>query len=254
MRKIIIAGNWKMFKTSFEAVELVNELKRTLSDVSEVDVVVCPPFTALAEVQDVLLETNIGVGAQNMYWEDSGAFTGEVSAPMIKAIGVQYVIIGHSERRQFFGETDATINKKIKAALKHQLTPIVCIGEVLAEREGGKTFDVIKTQLDGSLVNLTAAEIENIVLAYEPVWAIGTGKTASPAQAQEVHKFIREWLTKKFDAAIANKVRIQYGGSVKPENTAELMGQPDIDGALVGGASLKSDSFTAIVKNCLQVI
>lgn len=253
MRKIIIAGNWKMFKTSFEAVELVNELKRSLSDVSEVDVVVCPPFTALAEVQDVLLETNIGVGAQNMYWEDSGAFTGEVSAPMIKAIGAQYVIIGHSERRQFFGETDATINKKIKAALKHQLTPIVCIGEVLAEREANKTFDVIKTQLDGSLVNLTAAEIENIVLAYEPVWAIGTGKTATPAQAQEVHKFIREWLTKKFDAAIANKVRIQYGGSVKPENTAELMGQPDIDGALVGGASLKSDSFTAIVKNCLAL-
>ncbi len=249
MRKIIIAGNWKMFKTSFEAIELVTELKRALGDINEVDVVVCPPFTALAEVQDVLLETQIGLGAQNIYWEDSGAFTGEVSAPMIKAIGAQYVIIGHSERRQFFGETDATVNKKIKAALKHQITPIVCIGEVLAERESGKTFDVIKTQLDGSLINLTASEIETMVLAYEPVWAIGTGKTATPAQAQEVHKFIREWLTKKFDAAIANKVRIQYGGSVKPENTAELMGQPDIDGALVGGASLKSDSFTAIVKN-----
>ncbi|MCB9757538.1 MAG: triose-phosphate isomerase [Candidatus Omnitrophica bacterium] len=253
MRKIIIAGNWKMYKTSVEAVELVTELKRTLGDMNDVDVVVCPPATALAEVKDVLNECSIGLGAQNMYWDDFGAFTGEVSAPMIKAIGVEYIIIGHSERRQFFGETDATVNKKIKAALKHQLIPIVCIGEVLAERESGKTFDVIKTQLEGSLVNLTAAETENLILAYEPVWAIGTGKTATPDQAQEVHKFIREWLTKKFDAAVANKVRIQYGGSVKPENTAELMGQPDIDGALVGGASLKSDSFAAIVKNCLAL-
>ncbi len=253
MRKIIIAGNWKMYKTSFEAIELVTELKRTLGDMNEVDVVVCPPFTALAEVKDVLNDCNIGLAAQNIYWEDFGAFTGEVSAPMIKAIGVEYVIIGHSERRQFFGETDATVNKKIKAALKHALIPIVCIGEVLSERESGKTFDVIKTQLEGSLVNLSTSEMETIVLAYEPVWAIGTGKTATPAQAQEVHKFIREWLTKKYDAAIANKVRIQYGGSVKPENTAELMGQPDIDGALVGGASLKSDSFTAIVKNCLAL-
>lgn len=253
MRKIIIAGNWKMYKTSFEAVELVTELKRTLGDMNDVDVVVCTPFTALSEVKDILNDCSIGLGAQNIYWEDFGAFTGEVSAPMIKAIGVEYVIIGHSERRQFFGETDATVNKKIKAALKHALIPIVCIGEVLGERESGKTFDVIKTQLEGSLVNLTALEMENIVLAYEPVWAIGTGKTATPAQAQEVHKFIRDWLTKKYDAAIANKVRIQYGGSVKPENTAELMGQPDIDGALVGGASLKSDSFTAIVKNCLAL-
>ncbi len=253
MRKIIIAGNWKMYKTSFEAIELVTELKRTLGDMTEVDVVVCPPFTALSEVKDVLNDSSIALGAQNIYWEDFGAFTGEVSAPMIKAIGVEYVILGHSERRQFFGETDATVNKKIKAALKHVLIPIVCIGEVLSEREAGKTFDVIKTQLEGSLVNLSASEMENIVLAYEPVWAIGTGKTATPAQAQEVHKFIRDWLTKKYDAAIANKVRIQYGGSVKPENTAELMGQPDIDGALVGGASLKSDSFTAIVKNCLTL-
>ncbi|MCB9771040.1 MAG: triose-phosphate isomerase [Candidatus Omnitrophica bacterium] len=253
MRKIIIAGNWKMYKTSFEAVELVNELKRTLGDMSEVDVVVCPPFTALVEVKDVISESNIGLGAQNIYWEEFGAFTGEVSAPMLTAIGVQYVIIGHSERRQFFGETDATVNKKIKAALKHALIPIVCVGEVLAEREAGKTFAVIEKQLEGSLAGFTAEEIENVVLAYEPVWAIGTGKTATPVQAQEVHKFIRDWLTKKFDAAIANKVRIQYGGSVKPENTAELIGQPDIDGALVGGASLKSETFSQIVKNCLAL-
>lgn len=253
MRKIIIAGNWKMYKTSFEAVELVNELKRTLGDIDDVDVVVCPPFTALVEVKDVISESRIGLGAQNLYWEEFGAFTGEVSAPMLTAIGVQYVIIGHSERRQFFGETDATVNKKIKAALKHALTPIVCVGEVLAEREAGKTFAVIETQLEGSLAGFTAEEIENVVLAYEPVWAIGTGKTATPVQAQEVHKFIRDWLTKKFDAAVANKVRIQYGGSVKPENTAELIGQPDIDGALVGGASLKSETFSQIVKNCLAL-
>lgn len=249
MRKIIIAGNWKMFKTSFEAIELVNELKRTLADVSEVDVVICPPFTSLSEIKDLLIDTNIGLGAQNLHWEDSGAFTGEIAAPMIKSVGGQYVIIGHSERRQFFGETDATVNKKIKAALKHGLIPIVCVGEVLAEREANKTFEVIKTQLDGAFNGYTAQEMEGIVIAYEPVWAIGTGKTATPAQAQEVHKFIREWILRKFDAAVAAKVRIQYGGSVKPENTAELIAQLDIDGALVGGASLKADSFTAIVNN-----
>jgi triosephosphate isomerase len=250
MRKKIIAGNWKMFKTSFEAIELVTELKRNLSEVTEVDIVVCPPFTALSEVHDVLTESNIGLGAQNLYWEDSGAFTGEVSAAMIKSTGAEYVIIGHSERRQYFHETDESVNKKIRAALKHQLIPIVCVGEVLSEREAGKTFAVIKTQCEGSLAGLSAKEMEGIIMAYEPVWAIGTGKTATPAQAQEVHKFIRELLTRKFDSDVAGKVRIQYGGSVKPENTAELMGQSDIDGALVGGASLKSDSFTQIVKNC----
>lgn len=254
MRKLIIAGNWKMYKTSFEAVELVTELKRTLADIDALDIVVCTPFTALSDVHDVLNESGIGLGAQNLYWEDAGAFTGEISGPMIKAAGAQYVIIGHSERRQFFGETDATVNKKIKAALKHGLTPIVCIGEVLAEREAGKTFDVVKTQLTGSLANLSAEEAEKIVLAYEPVWAIGTGKTATPAQAQEVHHFIRGWLIKTFKEDVGQKIRIQYGGSVKPENTAELMSQPDIDGALVGGASLKSDSFTAIVKNSLALI
>jgi triosephosphate isomerase (TIM) len=249
MRKIIIAGNWKMFKTSTEAIELVTVLKREVSNVQEVDIVVCPPFTALADVMDVVSETNIGLGAQNLYWEDSGAFTGEVSAPMIKAAGAQYVIIGHSERRQFFGETDATVNKKILAAFKHGLTPIACIGETLAQREAGKTFDVLKTQCAGSFAGLSAADMEKLIIAYEPVWAIGTGKTATPEQAQEVHKFIRGWMVKALGGETAIKVRIQYGGSVKPENTRELMSQPDIDGALVGGASLKSDSFSAIVKN-----
>ncbi len=253
MRKIIIAGNWKMNKTSLEAIELVNLLKREVLDIEAVDMVVCPPFTALADIRDVLSESDIGLGAQNLYWEDSGAFTGEVSAPMLKNLGVQYVIIGHSERRQFFGETNETVNKKINAALKHSLLPIVCIGETLEEREKGQTMDVIKTQCEGSLKDLTQEDMGKIILAYEPVWAIGTGKTATPEQAQEVHKFIRELLIKMFGAECAAGVRIQYGGSVKPENTEELMSQPDIDGALVGGASLKSDSFSQIIKNCLEI-
>jgi triosephosphate isomerase len=252
MRKPIIAGNWKLNNTSKEAVELVTLLKRDLSDVTEVDIVVCPVFTVLSDVHDVLLESNIAVGGQNCYWEDSGAFTGEISAPMVKDTGAKYVIIGHSERRQFFGETDETVNKKIRAALKHQLIPIVCIGESLAERETNKTFDVITTQCNGSFAGLTKDEMEKLVLAYEPVWAIGTGKTATSAQAQEVHAFIRKWLTKNYNEETASRIRIQYGGSVKAENIAELIAQPDIDGALVGGASLKADSFSKIVKNsCL---
>lgn len=253
MRKPIIAGNWKMNKTSFEAISLANELKRELLDISQVDIVICPPFHVLPEVHDVILETNIGLGAQNLYWEDSGAFTGEVSAPMIKDVGGSYVIIGHSERRQFFGETDEMVNKKIKAALEHGLTPIVCVGENLQEREAGRAFEVIETQCKGSLVNLNAEEMKKIVLAYEPVWAIGTGKTASPQQAQEVHGFIRDLLKKMYNDDVAATVRIQYGGSVKPDNIAELISQEDIDGALVGGASLKADSFAAIVKNSCGV-
>lgn len=253
MRKPIIAGNWKLNNTSKEALELVTLLKRDLIDIDAVDIVVCPVFTVLAEVKDVLFETNIGVGAQNLYWEDSGAFTGEVSAPMIKDTGAQYVIIGHSERRQFFGETNETVNKKIKAALKHGLIPIVCIGEVLAEREANKTFDVIQNQCDGSLANLSKEEFEKMVIAYEPVWAIGTGKTATPEQAQEVHQFIRQWIQKQYGESTASVLRIQYGGSVKAENIAELMAKPDIDGALVGGASLKADSFTKIIKNSLPI-
>ena len=253
MRKIIIAGNWKMNKTSFEAIDLCNSLKRELAEVQTLDIVVCPPFTALTEVNDVLLETNISVGAQNLYWEDAGAFTGEVCAPMIKATGAKYAIIGHSERRQFFYETNETVHKKIAAALKHTLTPIVCIGENLKEREENKTFSVIKNQFEGSLKGFSEEEMKKMVLAYEPVWAIGTGKTATSAQAQEVHQYIRELLAKMFNDAVAQSIRIQYGGSVKAENIAELVTQKDIDGALVGGASLQAESFVKIVKNSCTV-
>ena len=251
MRKPIIAGNWKLNKTTAEAVELVTALKRDLSDVADVDIVVCPVATSLTVVTDVLMESNIGVGAQNMHWEDSGAFTGELSAPLIKDLGVKYVIIGHSERRQYFGETNETVNKKIKAALNHGLTPFVCVGEVLEERESGKMEEVIKAQIQESLANLSADEMQKIVVAYEPVWAIGTGKTATPDQAQEVHALIRGLLKAMFNGEVSAAVRIQYGGSVKPDNIAELIAKEDIDGALVGGASLKNDSFVGIVKNCL---
>ena len=253
MRKPIIAGNWKLNLTEREAVILVTALRNALVDVTEVDIVVCPVVTAIAVIHDVLLESNIAIGAQNLYWEDSGAFTGEVSAPLLKEVGVEYVIIGHSERRQYFGETNQTVNKKIRAALEHGLTPIVCVGEVLAEREANKTFDVIRTQCKESLAGFSADEMKAMIVAYEPVWAIGTGKTATPAQAQEVHKFIRELLVKMHNEEVAETLRIQYGGSVKPENIAELMAQPDIDGALVGGASLKADSFVSIVKNACGV-
>lgn len=254
MRKPIIAGNWKLNKTEKEAVELVTALRNALVDVDGVDIVVCPVFTALGVVRDVLIDSNIALGAQNLYWEDAGAYTGEVSAPMLKSIGVEYVIIGHSERRQYFGETDETVNKKVMAALQHGLTPIVCVGENLKEREQGRTFRVVQSQGEGSLAGFTKEEIEKMVIAYEPVWAIGTGKTATPEQAQEVQKFIRELLTKLSDETVSSAVRIQYGGSVKPDNIAELMAQPDIDGALVGGASLQADSFTQIVKNSCSVV
>jgi len=253
MRKLVIAGNWKLNKTNHEAIELVTLLKRELGDVTGVDIIVCPPATALSDVQDVLIESNIAVGAQNMYWEDAGAFTGEISAPFLKDIGVRYVIIGHSERRQYFGETDETVNQRIKAALRHGLTPIVCVGEILEEREQDRTFQVIEKQCRGGFAGLTAEDIAKIIVAYEPVWAIGTGKTATPAQAQEVHKFIRGLLAKLYNEDTAQSIRIQYGGSVKPDNSAELMSQPDIDGALVGGASLKADSFSGIIKNSCSV-
>jgi triosephosphate isomerase len=252
MRRKIIAGNWKMFKTPEEAAQLIVGLKRELTDYSAVEIVICPPFVDLAEAADMLVSHNIKLGAQNMFWENEGAFTGEVSGPMLKAVGVEYVIIGHSERRQFFHETNETVNKRLKAALKNGLLPIVCVGENLAERESGKTFDVIKDHVTGSLAGLTKEDMQKVVIAYEPVWAIGTGKTATSAQAQEVHKFIRETLAKLFDQVTADGVCIQYGGSVKPENIAELSAQPDIDGALVGGASLKADSFAAIVKNTVK--
>jgi len=253
-RKTIIVGNWKLNHTSLEAINLVNGLKRQLYDVNDVDIVVCPVFTVLSEIHELLLESNIALGAQDLFWEDSGAFTGEVSAPMLKDAGAQYVIIGHSERRQFFGETNQTVNKKIKAALRSGLTPIVCVGESLQEREAGKTFDVVGGQCEESLTGFNAEEMAKMIIAYEPVWAIGTGKTATSAQAQEVHQFIRKILIKLSNEKTAVGIRIQYGGSVKPENIAELISQPDIDGALVGGASLKEDSFAAIVKNSSKLV
>ncbi len=256
MRKPIIAGNWKMYKTINESIDLANGLKRELFklDFAAVEVVLCPVFTALSEVAEVLNETDIGLGAQDVYWLEEGAFTGEVSAVMLKDAGCQYVIIGHSERRQFFGETNETVNNKIKASLKHGLIPIICVGENLQEREASKTFAVIQNQLQGSLAEISAQEIIKTVIAYEPVWAIGTGKTATPDQAQEVHKYIRDLLRKMYGEEVAVSIRIQYGGSVKPENIAELIGKPDVDGALVGGASLKVDSFSAIVIKASEVL
>jgi len=252
MLKPIIAGNWKLNKTPHEPILLVSELKREIVDVEGVDIVLCPPFTALADVADALTDTNIALGAQNVFWEDAGAFTGEISAPMLKDLGVTYVIIGHSERRQYFHETNETVNKRLRAALKHGLVPIVCVGENLAQRESNKTFDVIKDHCEGSLSGLSAEEMGKVVLAYEPVWAIGTGKTATPQQAQEVHVFIRQLLGKMFGEETAGSVRIQYGGSVTPDNVVSLMAQADIDGALVGGASLKAPSFAAIVKGAIK--
>ena len=252
MRKPIIAGNWKLNKTPHEAILLVDELKRELVDVTGVDVVLCPPFVDLTDVSDALVDHDIALGAQNVFWEDAGAFTGEISAPMLKDLGVAYVIIGHSERRQYFHETNETVNKRLRAVLKHGLTPIVCVGENLAQRESNKTFDVIKDHCEGSLSGLSAEEMGKVVLAYEPVWAIGTGKTATPQQAQEVHVFIRQLLGKMFNEETASSVRIQYGGSVTPDNIVSLMAQADIDGALVGGASLKAPSFAAIVKGSVR--
>ena len=244
MRKPIIAGNWKMFKNETEAIDFVKKLKPQVADVGDRTIVVCPPFLVLSKVYDEICGSNLALGAQNHFWEDQGAFTGEVSAPMLKTVGCTYVIIGHSERRQYFGETNQTVNKKLFAALKHNLISIVCIGEKLEEREKGTTFKVIEAQIKGSFKNITEEQWKNIVIAYEPVWAIGTGKTATPDQAQEVHAFIRKHLPKE----VADQVRILYGGSIKPENIKELMAQPDIDGGLVGGASLKIDSFVKIVK------
>jgi triosephosphate isomerase len=252
MRKPIIAGNWKMFKTISQAIELANGLKRTLFDVTTIDIVICPAFTALTEVYEVISETNIQLGAQDMHWENEGAFTGEVSGLMIKDTGADFVILGHSERRQYFGETNQSVNKKIKAALKYNLTPIVCVGENLIQREQNKTFEVVKEQMEECFFEIKKDEAEKTIIAYEPVWAIGTGKTATPAQAQEVHRFIRNLLVKFYDEETASGVRIQYGGSVKPENAQDLISQEDIDGALVGGASLDLATFTAIIRNSLK--
>jgi len=251
MRKKIIAANWKMNMTCGEAAGYVETLLRELGPESDhVEVVIIPPFTAIPKVSELLSKVqHVKVGAQNMYFEKSGAFTGEVSAAMLRELFVRYVVLGHSERRAIFGETDAMVNKKTHAAHEAVLKPIVCIGETLAEREAGKVEEILERQLRGSLAGLSTRELTETVLAYEPVWAIGTGRTASPEQAQEAHAFIRKTLGSVWDAATAEKVRIQYGGSVKPENAAALMGQPDIDGALVGGASLDPRAFTQIIKH-----
>jgi triosephosphate isomerase len=255
MRKTIIAGNWKMYKTVSQAIELANGLKRELFDLDSenIDIVICPPYTALSETAEVVYQSNIKLGAQDMYWQDEGAFTGEVSGMMLKDVGAAYVVIGHSERRQYFGETNESVNKKVKAALKNSLLPIMCVGETLNEREQGKTFDVVKDHLENGLKEMGDEDVLKITVAYEPVWAIGTGKTATPQQAQEVQKYIRDLLTKLYNKEIAQKVRIQYGGSVKPDNIETLMKQPDIDGALVGGASLDVNSFAQIVKKASGV-
>ena len=250
-RKLIIAGNWKMNKTVAEALTLVSDLKRDLAGVKEVDVVVAPAYTALSEVSKSILDSNIKLAAQNMSENNFGAFTGEICAGMLKEFSVRYVILGHSERRQFQKETDALIAKKVAAVHAAALKPIVCIGETLAEREGNLTEKVLETQVRGSLAGLSKEQMVETVLAYEPVWAIGTGKTASTQQAQDAHKFIRGVLVSMFDADVARKVRIQYGGSVKPANAKELMSQPDVDGALVGGASLEARSFADIIKNSI---
>ena len=250
-RKLIIAGNWKMNKTIAEALTLVADLKRDLAGVKEVDVVVCPPFTALESVSKAIMDSSLKLGAQNMSENNFGAFTGEICAGMLKEFSVRYVILGHSERRQFQKESDALIAKKAAAVHAASLKPIVCVGETLAEREGGLMEKVLETQVRGSLAGLTKEQMVETVVAYEPVWAIGTGKTATTQQAQDAHKFIRDVLAAMFDGEVARKVRIQYGGSVKPNNAKELMSQPDVDGALVGGASLEARSFADIIKNSI---
>jgi triosephosphate isomerase len=244
-RRKFICGNWKMHKTSAEAVALVRELRRRLN--TQVEIAVAPPFTALSKVKEALMGSPIQLFAQNCHYEKQGAFTGEISAPMLAEVGCDGVILGHSERRQYFGESDEGVNKKIKAALEAGLHPIVCVGETLQEREANHTWEVVSGQLRGALAGLAPVQIGKLTLAYEPVWAIGTGKTATTGQAQEVHGQIRGFLREMAGPQTAEAVRIQYGGSVKPDNAAELLGQPDIDGALVGGASLKVDDFARIV-------
>jgi triosephosphate isomerase (TIM) len=250
-RKLIIAGNWKMNKTVADALDLVNGLKRELANVKEVDIVVCPPFTALDGVSKAILDSNIRLGAQNMSENGFGAYTGEIAARMLKEFSVRFVILGHSERRQYQKEPDALIGKKAQAAHAVELKPIVCVGETLAEREGGQTEKVLETQVLGSLAGLSKEQMVETVVAYEPVWAIGTGRTATTEQAQSAHAFIRGVLVRMFDEAVARRVRIQYGGSVKPSNARELMSQIDVDGALVGGASLEVRSFADIIKNSI---
>ena len=246
MRTPLIAGNWKLHKTLTDAVDLVGALKTAVKNVDKVEILVAPPFTALSMLATKLAGSNIKLGAQNCWHESSGAFTGEVSAPLLKDVGCDYVIVGHSERRQIFGESDEIINKKVKAVLAADLSCILCIGETLEERESGDMFDVLTRQTREGLAGVS--DLKNVVIAYEPVWAIGTGKTATSEQAQEVHSFVRGLLQGLYDQSTAMSTRILYGGSVKPDNVDELMGMADVDGALVGGASLKAEDFARIVK------
>ena len=245
MRKPIIAGNWKLNNTPTEAAALVGELKPLVAE-APCEVLVAPPYPCLERVARALEGSRIGLSAQNVFWEAHGAFTGEVAVEMLKDLNVTHVIVGHSERRQFFGETDETVNQRAKAVLAGGLTPIICVGELLDQREAGRTHEVVSTQVRGGLAGLTAGQVAALVIAYEPVWAIGTGKVATTEQAQEVHAMIRALLAELYEQSVADAVRIQYGGSVKPDNARGLLGQPDIDGALVGGASLKAADFAAI--------
>jgi len=251
MRRPIICANWKMNKIISEAIEFTNGLKRTFYEQDNIDIVICPSFVTLSEVRDIILDSNIFLGAQNLYFEDRGAFTGEVSALQLKDVGCKFVIIGHSERRQYFFETDEMINRKTKTALRIGLSPILCVGENLEEREENLTLDILERQIEECLKDIKEDNILNLVIAYEPIWAIGTGKNATPQQAEEAQQFIRHLLAKIYNKDIAENIRIQYGGSVTSENISELITQPNIDGVLVGGASLNLDSFIQIVKRCM---
>jgi len=247
MRKKIVAGNWKMYKTPGEAVSLATQIISSPPPRLDREVVLCPPFTALSRVAQLLKGSRVKLGAQNVHWEKEGAFTGEISPPMVRELGCEYVIVGHSERRQHFGEDDSIVARKLAAVLAEKMSPILCVGEKLEEREASRTESVLELQIKNGLAGFDARELEGLVVAYEPVWAIGTGKTATPDMAVDAHKFIRKLLGKMFGSAFADETRIQYGGSVKPENASELLKESEIDGALVGGASLKADSFLRIV-------
>ena len=247
-RRPLIAGNWKMYKTPADAAETARELVERVTGVTGVDIMIAPTYTALEPVFKVIKDSPVALGAQNLFWENEGAYTGEISAPMLKSVGCRYAIVGHSERRQYFGETDETVNKKIQAAIQVGLKPVFCVGETEKERESEQTLSVLDKQVKKGLERLVSDQLDNLIIAYEPVWAIGTGKTATDDQAQEVHQFIRSLLEKNFSGALSDATRILYGGSVKPDNIAGLMTMPDIDGALVGGASLDAESFSKIVK------
>ena len=246
-RRPLIAGNWKMYKTCSEAVETARQLVKLTAAAADVEVMIAPPFTALSAVSEVVKDSNVFLGAQNLFWEKEGAFTGEISAAMLISTGCRHVIIGHSERRQYFGETDETVNKKLRSAIKNDLIPVLCVGETENERESNQTFTVLDKQMQNGLEGFSADDLETLVIAYEPVWAIGTGKTATSDQAQEAHQFLRSLVDKRLGNVLAKSIRILYGGSVKPNNIAELMAMADIDGALVGGASLSAETFSQIV-------